>query len=73
MAQPLTLTEMADEAQDYLDKIEQAETWCFNSTELAVLEDIFEFVIQQAEKRERRRDRKRNSEDNGEPVDAGQS
>lgn len=62
MAQPLSLSEMADEAQDYLDRIEQADSWCFNASELSVLEDIFEFVIQQAEKRERRRDRKRNGE-----------
>lgn len=71
MAQPLGLSEMADEAQDYLDRIEQADSWCFNSTELAVLEDIFEFVIQQAEKRERRRDRKRDAESSlGAEVDA---
>lgn len=68
MAQPLTLTEMADEAQSYLDKIEDADSWCFNSTELAVLEDILEFVIQQAEKRERRRDRKRTEEQGAEVV-----
>jgi len=68
MAQPLTLTEMADEAQSYLDKIETADSWCFNSTELAVLEDILEFVIQQAEKRERRRDRQRNTDDSSQAV-----
>lgn len=62
MAQPLTLSEMADEAQYYLNKIEDADSWCFNSTELAVLEDIFEFVIQQAEKRERRKDRRKAEE-----------
>lgn len=67
MAQPLSLTELADEAQDYLDRIEQADSWCFNSAELAVLEDMFEFVIQQAEKRERRRDRVRNSKVDGDP------
>lgn len=59
MAQPLSLTELADEAHDYLDRIEQADSWTFNSGELAVLEDIFEFIIQQADKRERRRDRAR--------------
>ena len=68
MAQPLTLSELADEAQSYLDSIEHADSWCFNSTELAVLEYILEFVIQQAEKRERRRDRRRNADD--EPAQA---
>lgn len=71
MAQPLSLTELADEAQDYLDRIEQADSWTFSSGELAVLEDIFEFIIQQAEKRERRRDRARKAD--GPIADGGQS